>query len=276
MLRERQRCSGSARRRRRFDEREGRLMLRVLFSRAELYGVAKEIGKQGARRSVWIVIDVLRATTSMVAAFEAGCAAIRPAVGIAEARRLRKGSRAGKRILAGERDGKPIRGFDLGNSPRELIPERVAGRDIVLTTSNGTRTIRAITDAGAGEVWVASFANAAAVSRRAADLIKERRNGCVNLVCSGRDARFCLEDAVCAGLIIGELRGKGVELTDSALACWNLYDRHRVDLLGMLRESSWGKRLQEIGLGADLDFCARTGWSRIVPVYARGVIRQGK
>ena len=251
-------------------------MLRALFSRTELSSVVKEIGKRGARSSVWIVIDVLRATTSIVAAFEAGCAAIRPSIGIAEARRLRKGSRSGRRILAGERDGKPIRGFDLGNSPRELTLERVAGRDIVLTTSNGARTIRAISDAGAGEVWVASFSNAAAVSLRAADLIKKRGCGFVNLVCSGRDARFCLEDAVCAGLIIGELRGKGMELTDSALACWNLYDRHRVDLLGMLRESSWGKRLQELGLGADLDFCARTGWSRIVPVYARGVIRPGK
>ena len=119
-------------------------MLRALFSRTELSSVVKEIGKRGARSSVWIVIDVLRATTSIVAAFEAGCAAIRPAIGIAEARRLRKGSRSGRRILAGERDGKPIRGFDLGNSPRELTLERVAGRDIVLTTSNGARTIRAI------------------------------------------------------------------------------------------------------------------------------------
>ena len=251
-------------------------MLRVLFSRAELSSVVKEIGKRGAKRSVWIVIDVLRATTSMVAAFEAGRATIRPAIGIGEARRLRGGSGAGRRILAGERNGKPIRGFDLGNSPREMTPERVAGRGIILTTGNGTRTIRAAAEAGAGEVWAASLANAAAVARRAADLIMERRRNCVNLVCSGRDARFCLEDAVCAGLIIGDLRGKGGELTDSALACWNLYDRHRVNLLGMLRESSWGKRLQEIGLGADLDFCARTGWSRIVPVYVRGVIRPGK
>ena len=98
----------------------------------------------------------------------------------------------------------------------------------------------------------------------------------MNLVCSGKDARFCLEDAVCAGLIVGILRHKRMELTDSALTCWNLYERHREDLLGMLRESSWGRYLEGLGLGADLDFCARTGWSRIVPVFARGVIRPGR
>ncbi|MFQ5693459.1 MAG: 2-phosphosulfolactate phosphatase, partial [Nitrospinota bacterium] len=74
----------------------------------------------------------------------------------------------------------------------------------------------------------------------------------------------------------GRRGGRGRELTDSALACWNLYERHREDLLAMLRDSSWGRHLQRLGLGPDLAFCARADWSRAVPVFAGGVIRPGK
>ncbi len=257
------------------------MILRVLFSRAELPAVLKEIGRAGARKAVWIVIDVLRATTTVVSAFEAGCAAIYPTTSMAEARRLRGAKRSGKRLLAGERNGRPIRGFDLGNSPREFVRGRVDGREIVLTTVNGTRTMKAASEAGSREICVASFANAQAVARRTAVRLREEGgSGGVNIVCSGRDAVFCLEDAVCAGLIVKEVRGAGggkrIELTDSALACWNLYDRHRNDLLGMLRRSSWGRYLDGLGLGPDLEFCARTGWSRVVPVFTKGVIRPGK
>ncbi|MBI2881879.1 MAG: 2-phosphosulfolactate phosphatase [Candidatus Tectomicrobia bacterium] len=252
------------------------MVLRVLFSRAEIPGVVREMGRAEAREAVWVAIDVLRATTTIVSAFEAGCGAIYPAASIAEARRLRRDARGGSRLLAGERNGRPIRGFDLGNSPREFVADRVAGRGIVLTTVNGIRTLQAAVEEGAREVRVASFANAGAAARRAAALARERgRGGGVNIVCSGRDARFCLEDAVCAGLVAEGIRGrgKGMELTDSALACWNLYQRHCGDLLGMLRESSWGRYLQGLGLGPDVEFCARTDWSRVVPVFAGGVIR---
>ncbi|MFQ5913274.1 MAG: 2-phosphosulfolactate phosphatase [Nitrospinota bacterium] len=255
-------------------------MLRALFSRAELPAVVKEIGRTGAQRAIWIVIDVLRATTTILSAFEAECAAIFPTVSIAEARRLRSKARRGNRLLAGERNGQPIRGFDLGNSPREFLPGRVAGREIVLTTVNGTRTMKAAAEAGAREIWLASFGNAGAVARRGALRFREGgRGGQVNIVCSGKQALFCLEDAVCAGLIVQEICGNAggrIGLTDSALACWNLYERHRKHLLGMLQESCWGRHLQSLGLGADLEYCARTGWSRIVPVFAGGVIRAGK
>ena len=177
-------------------------MIRVLYSWAEIPVLVEEIGKTEARRAVWIVIDVLRATSTIVAAFEAGCLAMVPVTGVAEARRLRRAPDSKGRLLSGERNGKPIRGFDLGNSPREFTPERVAGRELVHTTVNGTRTLGAVSDLGARNIWLASFGNAHAVARRAAKQRGHGRKESLHILCSGKEGRFCLEDAVCAGLIV--------------------------------------------------------------------------
>ena len=250
-------------------------MIRVLYSWAEIPVLVEEIGKTEARRAVWIVIDVLRATSTIVAAFEAGCLAMVPVTGVAEARRLRRAPDSKGRLLSGERNGKPIRGFDLGNSPREFTPERVAGRELVHTTVNGTRTLGAVSDLGARNIWLASFGNAHAVARRAAKQRGHGRKESLHILCSGKEGRFCLEDAVCAGLIVDRMKIRQSELTDSASACWNLYRHYRSDLRGMLRTSDWGRHLMNLGLGPDVEFCARTNWSRIVPICSKGVIRPG-
>ena len=93
------------------------------------------------RGGIAVVIDVLRATTSIVYAFAAGCREIRPCADLDEARRLADSLPAGKALLAGERGGMPPKGFDLGNSPREFTPKNCKDRTVVLTTTNGTRAI---------------------------------------------------------------------------------------------------------------------------------------
>src|SRR5215831_15928716 len=90
---------------------------------------------------VAVVIDVLRASTTMVHALAAGCACIRPCAEVDDARALAGQGRAGKVLLAGERGGKPITGFDLGNSPREFTPRKCKGATLVFTTTNGTRAL---------------------------------------------------------------------------------------------------------------------------------------
>lgn len=250
-------------------------MIQVLYSWAELSIMVREMGRTKVCRSIWIVIDVLRATSTIVAAFEAGCLTIVPASGIAEARSLRRASKTKDCLLGGERNGRPIKGFDLGNSPQEFVPSRVAGRKLVQTTTNGTRAINAVSDLGARDIWMASFGNAHTVGSRAAKGQKHSRGKSVHILCSGKQGRFCLEDAVCAGMVIDCMKARKSELTDSASACWNLYQQHQSDLRGMLRKSDWGKYLVSIGLGQDLEFCARTNWSRIVPVLSKGVIKPG-
>src|SRR5437660_4212565 len=91
--------------------------------------------------SVAVVIDVLRATTTIVYALGAGCTAVRPCAEIDEARALAATLPKRSTLLAGERDGKPIKGFDLGNSPREFTPKKCKGKTVVFTTTNGTRAI---------------------------------------------------------------------------------------------------------------------------------------
>src|SRR5712691_550699 len=102
-----------------------------------------------------VVIDVLRATTTIIHALAAGCSSVRPCAEVEEAKTLAGNMPAGKVILAGERGGKPLPGFDLGNSPREFTPKTCAGTTLVLTTTNGTRAL--LRAAEAERVLIAGF-----------------------------------------------------------------------------------------------------------------------
>src|SRR5580698_2421565 len=104
-----------------------------------------------------VVIDVLRATTTMIHALAAGCDAIMPCGEIEEARRIARSLPEGSALLAGERQGLPIEGFDLGNSPGDCTPENCSGKTLVMTTTNGTRAILASLEAE--RVYIASFGN---------------------------------------------------------------------------------------------------------------------
>ena len=146
-----------------------------------------------------VVLDVVRASTTIVTALAGGARAVVP-VATPRGRpsaRPRLGRGAGPRRGRARRERRPS-GFDCGNSPAEYTPERVAGRTVVFTTTNGTRALLALT--GARRVSVGGFVNAAAVTRWVA-----REPGDVLLVCAGERGRFCLEDAVCAGLLVSRL-----------------------------------------------------------------------
>src|SRR5262249_49024109 len=142
-----------------------------------------------------LVIDVLRASTSIVTALGSGAAAVVPVETVEEARAHKVALGPGT-LLAGERDSDPPEGFDLGNSPREFTPERVRDRTIVLTTSNGTRALTAARPAAA--VAVAAFVNAAAAVAWA-----RGHGGNVVLVCAGSLGTPSLEDQACAGWLAG-------------------------------------------------------------------------
>ncbi|MBI4537663.1 MAG: 2-phosphosulfolactate phosphatase [candidate division NC10 bacterium] len=233
--------------------------LDVLFLPAEL------AARQRPQR-VAAVVDVIRATTTIVTAFEHGCGSIRPVAGVDEARQARAVSPAA--ILAGEQGGKRLPGFDMGNSPREFMAGRAAGRDVILNTSNGTKALRAI---GAGRrVAIAAFLNRTAVAdwlvRQATDAL---------ILCSGYEGIFSLEDAVCAGGVADRAAAQdpALVLGDGALACRLLWGRYRSDLPGLLPNTGWGKHIVAIGLGADLEICARLDVTDAVPVMADGLIR---
>jgi 2-phosphosulfolactate phosphatase len=235
------------------------MKLDVLFLPAEL--PAREHPQKVAA-----VVDVIRATTTIVTAFQHGCLSIQPVAGVEEAREAR--AARPDAILAGEKGGKRLPGFDMGNSPREFMTGQAAGRDVILNTSNGTKALRAV-EAGR-RVAIAAFLNRAAVAdwliRQAADAL---------ILCSGYEGLFSLEDSVCAGGIADEAakRDPALVLGDGAKACQLLWAHHRRDLPGLLPRTAWGSHIVAIGLGSDLEICARLDVTDSVPVMADGLIR---
>jgi len=147
---------------------------------------------------VAVVIDVLRATTSMVHALAAGSDAVIPCLEIDEARRVAADLRPVRGLLAGERKGAPIEGFDLGNSPSTFTPELCSGRTIVMTTSNGTRAIGA--SAAAERILIAAFVNRKAT----VDALKADGRP-IHLICAGTDGQVSLEDTLLAGALAQDL-----------------------------------------------------------------------
>jgi 2-phosphosulfolactate phosphatase len=215
-----------------------------------------------------VVVDVIRATTSVVTAFQHGCRSILPVASLEEARAALVASP--EAVLAGEQGGSRIPGFVLGNSPREFSREMVAGRDVILTTSNGTKALRAVS---AGRtVAIGAFLNRSAVSDW---LVGRSADGLI--VCSGYEGVFSLEDAVCAGAIVdhaARLEGHP-HFGDGARACQALWERFGSDLSQLLRETAWGRNIVGLGLGADLSVCAGLDVTDVVPQMEKGRIRLG-
>jgi len=211
------------------------------------------------REGVAVVIDVLRATTSIVHALAAGCTAVLPCAEVDEARALSDAMRAGRVLLAGERGGLPIPGFDLGNSPRRFTPRACRGVALVLTTTNGTRALlRCVV---AARTLVAAFVNYSAVCEQ---LRHEARP--VHIVCAGTDGNVTLEDTLLAGALVDFLYDQGtVRLDDGARLAWDCFDTHGCCLQGALELSHGGRNLKGLGFEEDIEAAAKVDEFALVP-----------
>jgi 2-phosphosulfolactate phosphatase len=208
-----------------------------------------------------VVTDILRATTTITFAMANGATVITPVLTPEDAFRL--AADQPNTLVGGERGGMKVDGFDLGNSPREYIQAIVSDRQVVLTTTNGTRTLQACR--AAERVLVGSFLNLRATVDRLAQV-----EGELVLACSGREGGFCTEDTVFAGACVAALAE--TQLTDAAETAKLLYQTHREDLLGMLKNCYHGRSLANIGLGEDLEFCAQMNLVDVVPHLVDGRI----
>lgn len=209
-----------------------------------------------------VVIDVLRATTTIVHALAAGATQVIPCLEIDEAKKA-AAELASPIVLGGERGGLPIAGFDLGNSPAEYTHERVAGKTVVFTTTNGTRAMKRCH--AAARVLVGAFVNFSAVCRELINLEQ------IALVCAGTDGHVTREDTLFAGAIVDDLtRSKKWQLNDQAHLCadaWHAAVRLLTDRpLGMmLRDSRGGRNLIETGQENDIDLAAQMDKFDLVP-----------
>lgn len=234
--------------------------------RLRVHFTPHEARADGVAGCTAVVVDVVRATSCIVEAVANGARAIHPAVSVEEALELRDSLGGAGPLLCGERGGVRPDGFDLGNSPAEFTAAAVAGRTLVMTTTNGTKAFAAT--AGASRVLAASFVNRSAV----ADAVRGDRE--VAVVCAGGEGRFSLDDAVCAGHVVRAVLQRttaAVALNDGAAAARDLAERHGVSA-AMLAGTAAGRALVRVGLGADLALCARADRHQIVPMMYDRVI----
>lgn len=216
---------------------------------------------------VAVVIDVLRATTTICTALANGADTLVPVLTPEEARQVAADNPGRQFLLGGERKSVLIPGFHHGNSPLEYTESRVKGRPILFTTTNGTRAIRRA--AGADRVYIASFLNAPAVAKELARLDQD-----VAICCAGTHDQFSLEDSGCAGAIVEFLGGPGaaLELNDMAQVAREIFRRYDGRLADLLHLSEHGQNLLKLGLQEDLLFCAQLGTSPLLPRFTEGQV----
>jgi 2-phosphosulfolactate phosphatase len=227
--------------------------LEVLFSPAEF----ATLPARDLSQTTCVVFDILRATTSMMTALANGAVALHPVAEISEAIALRK--KNPEWLLAGEREGLMIRAeqtgsidFDLGNSPREFTAEKVRGKTIVMTTTNGTRALQAC--AGAKTVLIGSFLGL----RPVANWIIEQRPAHLILVCSGTFEEAALEDTLAAGALCEKIwvHYAGGAVADSAEIARRIYPLMQMDLGGAMNHARNGRKLlSNPALRSDVSFC---------------------
>jgi 2-phosphosulfolactate phosphatase len=216
--------------------------------------------------SIVVIIDILRATSAICTAFENGAASIIPVGTIPEAKEYK---RMGY-LVAAERDGYVLDFADFGNSPFNFTREKVAGKTIAYSTTNGTGIIKMAVSAG--EIIVGSFLNISAVVK----WLSERDKNVV-LFCAGWKNRFSLEDTICAGAISERLMAGSQYSTidDSTLAALDLWSVAKADVRGYIEKAAQRSRLRNKKLDDCIDFCLQEDFTATVPVIRDGILVKG-
>ncbi len=237
------------------------MKIRVLFSPAntdDLYFTGKTT----------IVIDVLRASTTIVEALKNGAKDVVPVNTVEFAVKISGGMFGGQTLLGGERNTKKIEGFALGNSPLEYKREIVSGKSIVFYSTNGTKAI--VKAKFSENLFICGFANIRSVAQKLIRLNED----CV-ILCAGSNNLFSLEDSVCAGALIEQIikLKSDVELSDAARGAVALNKSFGKDRLKTLKESEHGRLLLRNGFETDLEFCSKINTTDVVPYFISSVLK---
>ncbi|HYS19433.1 MAG TPA: 2-phosphosulfolactate phosphatase [Candidatus Binatia bacterium] len=213
-----------------------------------------------------LVIDVLRASTTIITALANGCVAIVPVADPADARRRAGDGWHDGALVAGERQGEPIPGFDLSNSPVEFQTAHLRGKTVFFTTSNGTRALLAARAAAA--IGVAALVNVTAAAAWAAGAGRD-----VAILCAGSHGAWALEDWACGGLAVERILAAvpTAVLTEAARDALETGRRYGADVGRLKRDAPWARRLIAAGRSADVDACLRLDTTKLVPRYVPDV-----
>ncbi|RYF86459.1 MAG: 2-phosphosulfolactate phosphatase [Chitinophagaceae bacterium] len=214
--------------------------------------------------SIVVIIDVLRATSTIATALANGAKAIVPVDSVAECIRIGKQIDA---ITAGERDGQVAEGLQYGNSPFEYPTSFVGGKTLVLTTTNGTKLLHMALDKGAKEIVTGSFPNLDAICEH---LIKRKQP--VMLACAAWKDKVNIEDTLFAGAVIAKIQEHFAIQCDSSQIALNLFNVAKGDLYEFMKQNnaSHYHRLTNYGLEKDIRYCLTPGGANVLPAYRDG------
>ena len=220
------------------------------------------------RECIVVVIDVLRATSTIATALHNGAKEIIPVDSVERCIQLGKNMAC---ITAGERDGQIAPGLQYGNSSFEYPREFIQGQILVLTTTNGTKLLHMALAKGATEIITGSFLNLSAVCDH---LVAEGKN--VILACAGWKDRVNMEDTLFAGAVVSRIREHFDVNCDSALAAETLYQSAKDDLFGFMKKASHYQRLARYGLEEDIRFCLTPDGANVLPLLRNGELVKEK
>jgi 2-phosphosulfolactate phosphatase len=215
-----------------------------------------------------VVIDVLRASSTIITALSNGAKEVVPVGTVEFAVKISGGIFGGQTLLGGERNTKKIEGFALGNSPSEYTKEIVSGKSIVFYSTNGSRAI--VKAKYSTNLFVCSFNNLKTVAKQIKMLDQD-----VIILCAGNNSLFSLEDSVCAGMLVSELLAgnKTIELTDASTGALTLFRSFGKNIFKMLSETDHGRLLINNGFEEDLKACADLDSTDVIPFYAGNVLK---
>lgn len=225
-------------------------------------------------KSIVIMIDVLRASSTICAAIYNEANEVIPLESIDKAVQIYNSLSKDKRFLAGERNGIKPAGFDGGNSPLEYTQESIKGKTVVLTTTNGTYVFQKAKDAL--HKIIAGFVNISEIINYIKQISDENEVNQICILCAGNNGRISYEDTLCAGAIIERLSliFDNVIMTDSSNLAQKLYEIHKNNLDDFILTLDHSKHLQEIGMGEDISICISIDKYPVVPVIYGNSIRK--
>ena len=215
-----------------------------------------------------VVIDVLRASSTIITALSNGAKEVVPVGTVEFAVKVSGGIFGGQTLLCGERNTKKIEGFALGNSPAEYTKEIVSGKSIVFYSTNGSRAI--VKAKYSANLFICSFNNMKSLS----DHLK-KLNEDILILCSGNNNFLSLEDSVCAGMLVNELVSDNnqTELTDSSKSAMSLFKSFGNNILKFLSETDHGRLLISNGFESDLKDCAELDSTNVIPFYSGNTLK---
>lgn len=207
--------------------------------------------------SIAVIIDIFRATSSICYGIENGAEAIIPVAQVEECAAYRE--KGLNYLLAAERNGEVVSGFDFGNSPFSYTKEKVSGKTLVLTTTNGTHALHL--SIKAKKIVIGSFLNLTALC----NWLKSQQEN-VLLVCAGWKNNFNLEDTLFAGAVVAQLESDNYKLDDPSTAANDLFQLGKNDLNKYLQKTAHSERLKKLGIEEDIKFCLQVDLTTAIPV----------